>query len=370
MVAAVVEVLRAEREGCLPGPVPEPNVAWSTVRAAAVQHRVVPLLTPHLERLGMPDPDAESMRRRHRTALRNGLAQVADTRLAIAALHAADVPVLAVKGCALATVMGGQPASRGAGDVDLLVQPTDVHRAEDVLRAAGWHQHRALDRSGWRARTLIRRISEWPLEHAERTPIDLHWRLPRWAGEMDDTFEALLGRSVSVPAIGPDVRTLCAADSLRHMSVHGRKELWCTLRHLVDVVRLVAVLGPDAGTVLRNPSVAQAVALASRIAPWLADPAPTCEVDERLVDHLWTGCMSLSLSLPARKQLAGREATRMRWYVESTLWHTAPNRTARRSLLTSRMVPWGMVAGRGGPVPAFFRAVRHSLRGGPDPARG
>jgi hypothetical protein len=58
----------------------------------------------------------------------------------VAELHAASIPVLAVKGIALADTLYTR-GERFMVDVDLRVVPEDLARAEDVARTRGWRVH-------------------------------------------------------------------------------------------------------------------------------------------------------------------------------------------------------------------------------------
>jgi len=62
----------------------------------------------------------------------------ADLARALRALNQADVPVMVLKGAALAQTVYPRLSQRPMGDADLLVRPEDRDRARGALEAAGY----------------------------------------------------------------------------------------------------------------------------------------------------------------------------------------------------------------------------------------
>lgn len=58
----------------------------------------------------------------------------------LAALHAADVPVMLLKGAALGASVYPTPRDRPMLDVDLLIRPADAERAQRVVLESGWRE--------------------------------------------------------------------------------------------------------------------------------------------------------------------------------------------------------------------------------------
>jgi hypothetical protein len=149
--------------------------------------------------------------RRH-AALSRQLAELLD------ALRAASVPVLVLKGMALAEPVYGNPALRPMEDIDLLVRRHDVPRARTALEPLGYaapYAEQDLDR---RAATVLV-PSATP---SARAVVDLHWALVdaksgptagRWA---DGVWE----RARAVTLGGSAARTLSPGDAVIHACVH------------------------------------------------------------------------------------------------------------------------------------------------------
>ena len=99
----------------------------------------------------------------------------------VAALRAAGIEVVALKGAALAFFHYADPALRPMGDLDLLlVEPRDLNRATDAMGQAGWRalldtqRHRVFARPDER---VVRPASEDP-QNPIRIEVHTSFRLP------------------------------------------------------------------------------------------------------------------------------------------------------------------------------------------------
>ena len=200
--------------------------------------------------------------------------------------------------------------------MELRVRPAQVAEVESLALSNGWFR-RPINASlpqptgTWRWRALLRFSHEEPLGHADRTTLDLHWRLAQHQNQVGFDSDQAYARSVPVQAIGDSVRPLCLADTFVHIAQHDRKEALPTLRHLVGVVRLVDTVGEDKTRQLAEShrNVALALITDARIAPALADLINTTDQRTRkLADDAWAGCLSLELSLQIRRELIGSTA--------------------------------------------------------------
>ena len=251
VATAVSRVLQQRHPGSALAPLtlPPPSAASTDDLIEAIaRHRVIPLLTPWADPLGLP-PDAvaklQALRRQEHLL---GLANIVGTVTAAQALSVAGVDHLVVKGVCLPALSHRQPAARGRGDVDVWVRASDLGAAESALARAGWRrseQHRTLPHQGdgWRWGILVRFSYELTLTHPRHSDVDLHWRLGHVGREFSFSFEQALSQSVALPAVGQGVRTLAPLQALEHLAQHGRKEAWPTLRHLVDIIELSECCG-------------------------------------------------------------------------------------------------------------------------------
>lgn len=343
---AVTRVLAFERRGIPIRPLvlpTDPNTRDSVLEAIA-QHRVVEILSPHLEALGA-DPETVRVVRTWRTQLATaGLHLVLDTNAVSVLLTSNGIDHLVFKGVALAAMLGLDPTRRGAGDVDILVRPSDVARAEQVLHDAGWSRFGPTLPSpadGWRWKALLAATNELAQRSDVANPVDLHWRLTPFSGEKTPEFDDAFRHSVPAPGLADGVRTLCAADGLRHLAQHARKDVFSTLRHVVDVVRVADRCEPSELVTLANddPNVALALAVAGELG---VRDASKWRVDRRTrarAREAWGSCLSLRNSYSVRSRATGREALVVRGRYEWWMLRSAPSNAARLSDVAQLVVP-------------------------------
>ncbi|MCY4726591.1 nucleotidyltransferase family protein [Nocardioides sp. STR2] len=164
----------------------------------------------------------------------------ADLSVALTALRDAAVRALAFKGVALSAQAYEDFALRGAGDLDVLVDPKDLERAHRVLASAGWAPAPGYPMPGpsWAWRHLVRTGNELLL-NGSSTDIDLHWHLVPTRGTFPD-FDTLWGRHQDVHVDGHPTPTLSGYDALAHSAGHAAKDRWRWMRSLLDVHVLAA----------------------------------------------------------------------------------------------------------------------------------
>lgn len=137
------------------------------------------------------------------------------------------------------------PWGRGrlTSDVDLLVRASEIGRAENALRAAGWRFGEISDYDE-------RYYREWshelpPLMHPERPqPVDLHHTILPVTSRLRPVADALFDASVPLP--GTVFRVLAPEDQVLHTCCHlfEDSDMWHQLRDLVDLDAMLR-LGAD-----------------------------------------------------------------------------------------------------------------------------
>ena len=155
-------------------------------------------------------------------------------------LEEADVPALALKGVALASMTGRSPADRAGVDTDVLIRPADWPRANRALIAAGYRlSERAV---APRSRDSLTKLVTFSCNEAAYLgpggAIDLHWRLGPGHDSRLST-QALLPRAQHVSVAGGSIPTLDPDATLAHVALHGAKDRWLSWRTVVDAHLLV-----------------------------------------------------------------------------------------------------------------------------------
>lgn len=167
-------------------------------------------------------------------AARN-LQAAADCHALLDRFDAAGVPLLFLKGLTLGALAYGNPAIKSAIDLDLLIDPTDLGRAAELLRAAGYElaapRNSPADRvlhawhRGWKE-------SVWS-KSAPGLQLDLHTRTadnPRLIPRIDvhaQRQSVHLGSGIRVPTLADD-------ELFAYLTVHGASSAWFRLKWVSD----------------------------------------------------------------------------------------------------------------------------------------
>jgi hypothetical protein len=199
---------------------------------AADEHRVAPFLFAWLSAAGATAPPELRDRALHAAAVEPF--RLADLREVLAALETAGVRALVVKGTALAYRLYPSAELRPRGDTDLLVDHAALPAARAVFASLGFH----LD--------LIAPAAE---SYARGGHIyDVHWSIANNSVFAEVLpIDALFERSVPLPEVSPDARTIDDVDALLYACIHrvahhhhDERLIW-----LADVHLLRARMSPD-----------------------------------------------------------------------------------------------------------------------------
>jgi len=206
--------------------------AWDDVRRLAEAERVVPLLHRAVGAIGMAPADLahDLHRARCATALRNRRLLTEFGR-AMNALAAAGVPIIVLKGVALAAAVYRDISLRPMADLDVLIRRSTLESAARVLAGLGYVPIRKETHPGalaeYESELAFRKYGEFPAE------IDLHWSLfdsPYHQARTDmdwfwDTSVPLRIAGVDTWMLGPEALLLhlCGHLALHHA---GAGLLW------------------------------------------------------------------------------------------------------------------------------------------------
>lgn len=196
---------------------------WEDLVARAEAQGIGPLVYVHTQTAGIDVPPAARLslqglylRHRHADGVRTqALGEILRT------CRAQNIPVLTLKGAALAHLVYPQPGLRPMRDLDLLVRPSDLARAHCVLEQLGFAEPPYRLPDDHHHLTAMSRTSE-----GLSISVELHHALlsdPRRGepAQFDDLIDAAL--AFDLPALGGSVaaRTLGREDMLWHVYRHG-----------------------------------------------------------------------------------------------------------------------------------------------------
>jgi hypothetical protein len=227
---------------------------WETARWAIQVHGIAPLL----DRAAASWPDAHALHPRLRAYLsdqrRLSAARVArllgELAEILAALQAAGVAALPLKGSLLATRYYPEPGLRPMNDLDLLVRPEDEPRALAALAELGY---RLLARS-WKHTALARPDGSGPTvsfdgEHPDNPrSLDLHTRLYEqfWSIRYDLSDRAWPDSSQG-QLLGQPARLMRPSLLLQHLAIHTSCDMIARrvrLLHLQDIALVAREVAP------------------------------------------------------------------------------------------------------------------------------
>jgi hypothetical protein len=158
----------------------------------------------------------------------------------------AELPVLFVKGAALALQAFGNLGLRSGQDIDLLVNYETLPAAIALVLRAGYHRFDPpSDISDAQLRLLMPLRKDLGFVHqATGLRIELHWRLFLNSYAMVEA--SIMTASRVVPLAGADgLRTLGEEDLFAYLCMHGALHWWNRLKWLADVNALLAVVADD-----------------------------------------------------------------------------------------------------------------------------
>ena len=261
------------------------GVNWQILLRLAEQHRVRPLLFQSLKSAcwdAVPKATQLELERFNRANVQKNLLLTGELLRLIDRFEQNEIPIAAFKGSVLAESVYRDLSLREFCDVDIIVQPGDVPKAEDILVADGY-------RAQFPDREFRYAFQNYQGQYAFRhghtgIVIDLHWRLSCQGVPFALQSPDIWPRLEKVTIAGRNIPTLAQDDLALLLAAHGTKEGWRSLIWVCDFAELlrnhrdigwIAVLD-RAGRSHSSRSVCLAIALASTL---LDAPVPAPMID-------------------------------------------------------------------------------------------
>ena len=206
---------------------------WQQVIGEAQRHRVSPFLWYMLytasDRPPLPPDIQKTLRANYYTAIAHFVRREHELKKVLEALASARVPVVLLKGAAVAYSVYPDPGMRTMCDVDLWIPQTQHIPAREALQAIGYavdrqecHRPQALQ-DAFAGETRMVRGKSW------KGLIELHWIVypGEWQRHTTRIDEAGIWAR-SVPIENTNMRRLAAEDLVLHACVH------LAVKHLMD----------------------------------------------------------------------------------------------------------------------------------------
>lgn len=230
---ALLALLPVDRPPTLRGDDPDAWRAMIEAGPAGLQ----PYVALRAERSGVPlHPEVRTfVDRTRRAAALSFLRRRALAREAVGACRDAGIPVLVLKGMAVAHLVYPDPAVRLMSDLDLWVEERALHPAARALTARGLTEPARLRDPASRGDMFVFQPVDAPLL------LELHTRPRSLEGVPDRDFAAVCRRSVPFSLGDVEARSLGPADLLLHLALHTARNHGFSsgLVHLVDVALVI-----------------------------------------------------------------------------------------------------------------------------------
>jgi len=218
----------------------EQPLDWRVITQRAHQHGVFPTVTRNLRRLGwshVPGEVRQELETAERlNAVRNRLL-ARDLRGVLERFARAGIPMIPLKGVALADSLYGDVTLRACSDVDVLVPGRAVGHAVELLHADGY---RGADRYQIRRAEidlLLRSNKEYcflsppPVQYL----LELHWDIA-WRWQADSRMvDDLWADARQMTVLGVDAWALSPEWELLYLALHAARHRWSALKWLVDI---------------------------------------------------------------------------------------------------------------------------------------
>jgi len=216
-------------------------LAWRVIARSAHEHGVFPTVARNLRRLGWPHvPEAirnELEATERLNAVRNRLLARGLVRILGRFAHA-EIPVIPLKGVALAESLYGDASLRVCSDLDILVPEHAVGRAVELLQTDGFRGSDRYVAEATEIDLLLRSNMEYCLVSPPASfhyVLELHWDIAwRWRAD-SDMLDHLWTDARPGPVLGADAWVLSPEWELLYLALHAARHRWSALKWLVDI---------------------------------------------------------------------------------------------------------------------------------------
>ena len=215
---------------------------WSRFGTLIGRHRIEGLAHAALADAGVRvgAPLEESLPRMAQEITVGALRRAAESVRLQAALDAAGLANLVLKGAALDGLAWGRIGLKRAWDIDLLVTPEDAPAARAVLESHGYDlaDPAGADEATFATWVGLSKESAF-VRRTDGSVAELHWRLVDSPGLLPTLSARGPARTVTLGA-GLMIRTFAPDAHFAYLCVHGASHAWSRLKWLADLGALLA----------------------------------------------------------------------------------------------------------------------------------
>jgi hypothetical protein len=219
------------------------KIGWPDFLRWVDRHRVASLVYQNLKRYGgngVPAAAMSALRYRFESNAHRSLANAVELMRLNQLFRKNGIAFIPLKGSVLALQVYGNLAMRYAGDIDLLIAPSQVELADHLLQTSYRPTTPAYGLSPSQGRRLLRLRHHFGyLRNQGKLRVELHWRpiLNQPTHVMDLT--RLHSRASTVTVAGSPLPALSLPDNLLYLCGHGGAHFWQRLFWLVDLAEIM-----------------------------------------------------------------------------------------------------------------------------------
>jgi len=217
-------------------------INWGQFLDAAARHRVTPIIHKTLTDVvqHVPEHVVDELRREYWRNAKRALRLSAETVRLIKLLGKNDIHAIPLKGTMLALRLHGDMSARHAGDIDLLVDPADMDRADQLIRNFGYTRKYPVSNISSTQKALFKRhfcAFEYKSSQSE-IKLELHSRLTS-SYLIDFQFDYLEREGRKIEVGGQEIPVLPEAEEFLFLCAHGSLHRWYRLFWLHDVATYI-----------------------------------------------------------------------------------------------------------------------------------
>lgn len=210
---------------------------WELLLALARRHRVVALLYQALRAVpGIPAAVLAQLRAEAQRHAGHSLRQVGELAQLAQAFAAEGVPLIVLKGPALARLAYGNVALRSSVDLDLLVPRRDLPRASALLERHGYTRLEQLGAGQTEAYLAAQHHFSFVRDDLL---VELHYELRERYFSYRSDLAGLWARAAPVVLGGCTLQAPGYADQFTTLCLHGLRHCWERLAWICDIAALL-----------------------------------------------------------------------------------------------------------------------------------
>ncbi len=232
---------------------------WDYIGANAGRHGISSLLyrnLSHFDGLGViPDKVMKHFKGQYFSTIARNRHHYDELRKILQSFKDAGIPVIILKGAALAELVYHDVGLRGFNDIDILVRKEDLWKVKRRVLEAGYFLDERVSPEAYNEKFGC------DLNYFKDFPLEIHWDILRKVGSDKPTkvtIEELWKNATPVRITDIDTLILAPEDMLLHLCIHLPKHRYNRLIWLCDLSEIITYYDIDWNQVLKNANKCKA----------------------------------------------------------------------------------------------------------------